>query len=138
MGVLAGAPIPTQAPRLAVWDDPKSGTLDARARAWLEINCAHCHSPDGPGAQLGARPAGLAAKPDVLRHQQAAGGRRHRLGRAGLTTSSPASPTNRSWPTGSPRPIPGVMMPELGKRLVHEEGVALVREWIAAMAAPAR
>ena len=25
------------------------------------------------------------------------------------------------------------MMPELGKRLVHEEGVALVREWIAAM-----
>ena len=29
---------------------------------------------------------------------------------------------------------PGVMMPELGKRLVHEEGVALVREWIAAMA----
>ena len=26
------------------------------------------------------------------------------------------------------------MMPELGKRLVHTEGVALVREWIAAMA----
>ena len=30
---------------------------------------------------------------------------------------------------------PGIMMPELGKRLVHKEGVALVREWIAAMAA---
>ena len=29
---------------------------------------------------------------------------------------------------------PGVMMPELGKRLVHEEGVALIRQWIAAMA----
>jgi hypothetical protein len=28
---------------------------------------------------------------------------------------------------------PGVMMPELGKRLVHEEGVALIRAWIAAM-----
>ena len=28
---------------------------------------------------------------------------------------------------------PGVMMPELGKRLVHEEGVALIRQWIAAM-----
>jgi hypothetical protein len=26
------------------------------------------------------------------------------------------------------------MMPELGKRLVHEEGVALIRQWIAAMA----
>jgi hypothetical protein len=30
----------------------------------------------------------------------------------------------------------GVMMPELGKRLVHEDGVALIREWIAAMAEP--
>ena len=28
----------------------------------------------------------------------------------------------------------GIMMPELGKRLVHEEGLALIREWIAAMA----
>jgi hypothetical protein len=30
----------------------------------------------------------------------------------------------------------GVMMPELGKRLVHEEGVALARRWIAAMVDP--
>jgi hypothetical protein len=30
------------------------------------------------------------------------------------------------------------MMPELGKRLVHEEGVALVRQWIAAMKDPAK
>jgi hypothetical protein len=28
---------------------------------------------------------------------------------------------------------PGVMMPELGKKLIHEEGVELIREWIAAM-----
>jgi hypothetical protein len=28
----------------------------------------------------------------------------------------------------------GIMMPELGKRLIHTEGVELVREWIAAMA----
>ncbi len=26
-------------------------------------------------------------------------------------------------------------MPELGKRLVHDEGLALIREWIAAMPA---
>ena len=30
------------------------------------------------------------------------------------------------------------MMPELGKRLVHEEGLALIREWIAAMADPGK
>jgi hypothetical protein len=28
---------------------------------------------------------------------------------------------------------PGVMMPELGRGSVHREGVALIREWIAAM-----
>jgi hypothetical protein len=28
---------------------------------------------------------------------------------------------------------PGVMMPELGRSLVHEEGLALVREYIAKM-----
>jgi hypothetical protein len=28
---------------------------------------------------------------------------------------------------------PGVMMPELGRRLTDEEGVALVREWVASL-----
>jgi len=28
---------------------------------------------------------------------------------------------------------PGIMMPELGKRMIHDEGVELIREWIAAM-----
>ena len=31
LGALAGAPAPAEAPRLAVWDDPKTGTLEARA-----------------------------------------------------------------------------------------------------------
>ena len=31
---------------------------------------------------------------------------------------------------------PGVMMPELGRRLVHDEAVELMREWIAAMPEP--
>jgi hypothetical protein len=28
---------------------------------------------------------------------------------------------------------PGVRMPELGRQLLHEEGVALIREWIASL-----
>jgi hypothetical protein len=28
---------------------------------------------------------------------------------------------------------PGVMMPELGRTIAHDEGVALVRAWIAQM-----
>jgi hypothetical protein len=28
---------------------------------------------------------------------------------------------------------PKVMMPELGRTMVHQEGVALIRQWIASM-----
>ena len=31
----------------AEWDDPTTGSLDERARVWLDINCAHCHNPQG-------------------------------------------------------------------------------------------
>jgi hypothetical protein len=31
---------------------------------------------------------------------------------------------------------PGVMMPELGRTLVHEEGLTLIRAWIDGMKAP--
>jgi uncharacterized repeat protein (TIGR03806 family) len=47
MGLLNNSPAPQNAPKLAVWNDPDTGTLNERARAWLEINCAHCHSPEG-------------------------------------------------------------------------------------------
>jgi uncharacterized repeat protein (TIGR03806 family) len=137
LGVLAGAPEPGDAPRLPVWDDPKTGTLDARTRAWLEINCAHCHNPAGP-----ARNSGL----DLLASQQnptsfgvfkppvAAG-----LGSGGLAYDIIPGQPDRSILAYRIASIhPGVMMPELGKRLVHKEGVALVREWIGAMAAGSR
>ena len=134
-GALAGAPEPALAPRLAVWDDSRSGTLDARARAWLEINCAHCHSPLGP-----ARNSGL----DLLASQRnptafginkppvAAG-----IGSGGLAFDIvPGRPDKSILAFRIASTHPGIMMPELGKRLVHEEGVALIREWIAAMPVP--
>jgi uncharacterized repeat protein (TIGR03806 family) len=136
-GALKGSPDPANAPRLAVWDDPKTGTLDARARAWLEINCAHCHNPVGP-----AKNSGL----DLLASQQnptsfginkppvAAG-----VGSGGLAYDIvPGSPDRSILAFRIASTHPGIMMPELGKRLVHKEGVALVREWIAAMAARPR
>ncbi len=132
-GALAGAPAADLAPRLPVWDDPKSGSFDARARAWLEINCAHCHSPAGP-----ARNSGLdllasqrkATSFGILKPPVAAG-----LGSGGLQYDIvPGEPDRSIMVYRIASTHPGVMMPELGKRLVHEEGVALIRQWIAAMA----
>jgi uncharacterized repeat protein (TIGR03806 family) len=135
LGVLAGAPDPGKAPRLPVWDDAASGTVDARARAWLEINCAHCHSPDGPARNSGldllasqARPAAFGVyKPPV-----AAG-----LGSGGLEYDIvPGQPDRSILVYRISSTHPSVMMPELGKRLVHDEGVALVRQWISMMSHP--
>jgi uncharacterized repeat protein (TIGR03806 family) len=137
VGALVGAPEPERAPRLVAWDDSKTGTLDDRARAWLEINCAHCHNPDGP-----ARSAGLdltAAQRDpsrfgVNKPPVAAG-----IGSGGrMSDIIPGRPDDSILAYRIASTHPGVMMPELGKRLVHEEGVALIRDWIAAMPGPPR
>jgi hypothetical protein len=131
---LAGAPTPDAAPRLPVWDDPHSGTLDARARAWLEINCAHCHNPAGPARNSGLDLTVAQNNPTawgIMKPPVAAG-----RGSGGLAYDIVPGKPEQSilvFRTGSTDA--GIMMPELGKRLIHEEGLALVREWIAAMPA---
>lgn len=137
LGALAAAPSPAEAPRLPVWDEPATGSLDARARAWLDINCAHCHNPAGP-----ARNSGL----DLLASQQnptaygvyktpVAAGR----GSGGLEFDIvPGQPDKSILVYRISSTDAGIMMPELGKRLVHEEGLKLIREWIAAMPDPGK
>src|SRR5690606_980744 len=38
---------------LPVWDDARTGSLDARARAYLDVNCGHCHNPQGSASNSG-------------------------------------------------------------------------------------
>ncbi len=131
-GLLEGGPPADKAPRLPVWNDPKTGTLDARARAYLEVNCAHCHNPSGP-----ARTSGL----DLLASQTdpVKWGLRKPPIAAGRGTGGRAFDVVPGKPDASillfrmQSTEPGVMMPELPRRLVDEEGVALIREWITKM-----
>src|SRR5207302_9243720 len=53
LGLLTGAPDPASAPRLPVWNDPATGSIEQRARAYLEVNCAHCHSDGGAARTTG-------------------------------------------------------------------------------------
>ena len=105
-------------------------TLDNRARAYLDINCAHCHNPKGP-----ANTSGLdlsyhqteAAKIGVCKTPVAAG-----QGSGGLLFSIiPGRPEESILMHRMKSTTPKVQMPELGRALVHAEGVALIREWIA-------
>jgi uncharacterized repeat protein (TIGR03806 family) len=137
LGLLSGAPPAGQAPTLTAWDHPQSGTLEARARAWLEINCAHCHNPEGPArtsgldlrvSQTNPRAIGI-GKPPVAAGR-GSGGREFDI--------VPGQPDKSILVFRIDSTDAGIMMPELGKRLIHQEGLALVREWIAAMAVPAK
>lgn len=127
----APADVEERAPRLAVWDDSKAD-LNDRARAWLEINCAHCHQPGGAAQNSGLDLRASQRQPvkiGVRKPPVAAG-----LGSGGLRFDIlPGKPDESILMFRLLSTHPDVMMPELGKRMVHEAGVELVRQWIEAM-----
>ena len=127
LGRLEGLPASGIA-RNARLDDAAAPLAD-RARAYLDVNCGHCHSPRGP-----ADTSGLwldAGTQDPIR-----------LGRckppiaAGQGTGDhtfdivPGKPEDSILVYRMDSLDPGAMMPEVGRATVDEEGVALVRDWI--------
>ena len=46
-GYLANAPNPSEIEVLPNWEDDVNYSLEERARAYFEVNCAHCHIPGG-------------------------------------------------------------------------------------------
>lgn len=120
--------VPADAPRVARWDDRKA-PLDARARAYLEINCAHCHNPKGAASNSGLfleldrrEPVTLGMGKRPVAAGRGSGNRDFaiRPGHAGDSIM-----IYRMESTD-----PGIAMPELGRATVHTEGVALLSEWI--------
>lgn len=127
-GIVEGLPEASAIPRLANYEDATQPLAD-RARAWLEINCAHCHRPDGQGKTSGLHLMADVSSPLALG-----------MGKAPVAAGKGSGGRRYSIVAGQPDESilvyriestdPGVMMPEMGRRLVHEEGVALIREWI--------
>ena len=123
---------PEHRPQAAIWDN-QDASLDARARAYLDINCAHCHNPVGP-----ADTSGLHLNPDnesqphlgICKNAVAAGsgtgGRKYDI--------TPGEPDNSIFLYRMETRDPSAMMPELGRSLVHDEGVKLIADWISDMA----
>jgi uncharacterized repeat protein (TIGR03806 family) len=131
LGLLAGAPKASEAPRTAVWDDPKE-SLPARARAYLDVNCGHCHNPAGFASNSGLYLTWEEKNPSALGlgKRPIAAGR----GSGGLEVSvAPGDPDHSILAYRLASTEPGVMMPPLGRSLAHEEGVALVRAYIASL-----
>ena len=113
------------------WLD-ENAPIDARARAWLDVNCAHCHRREGPASNSGlfltwgemdAVALGVGKRP-------VAAGR----GSGGLEFDiHPGDPDGSILLYRAASTEPGIMMPELGRSLTDARAVDLLRRWIAAM-----
>ena len=128
---LTGAPPATALAALPRWDDVRAPVAD-RARAYLDVNCAHCHSRAGfagnSGLYLGfdeTDPAALG-----IGKRPIAAGR----GSGGLDFAiAPGAPARSILIHRMASTEPGVMMPQFGRTTTHAEGVALIEAWIAAL-----
>ncbi len=128
-GLLSGAPDAASAPAMAVWNDPTSGSLEERARAYLDVNCGHCHRPRGPADNSGLFLSALEEDRIALgiwkrpvAAGQGTGGRNFDI--------APGDPSDSILLFRMETTEPGVLMPELGRSLQHDEGVALIGAWI--------
>lgn len=117
------------AQRNARFDDA-AASVEARARAYLDINCGHCHSAHGPADTSGLwLDAGVAdaAKLGLCKPPVAAGqGTGDRI--FGIV---PGRPRESILVYRMESTDPGAMMPEIGRGLIHREGVDLIKAWIA-------
>ncbi|KUR70912.1 hypothetical protein AQZ52_13945 [Novosphingobium fuchskuhlense] len=137
LGLLTGKPAAAEIPANVDWRDARL-PLNARARSYLDINCSHCHSPVGAARTTGlwfdqghehgadwTNPTRTGLCKQIVAGGHGGGGRPFDV--------APGEP-DRSillYRVGSNEP--GTMMPELGRSLVHAEGLALLANWIARM-----
>lgn len=130
-GLLTGAPSPDQAPALAAYADATLPT-ETRARAYLEANCAHCHSATGE-----ARTTGLFLATDVTDP--------YKFGSCKTPVATGKAASNLFYDIVPGQPdqsimiyrmnatTPSIAMPEIGRSLVDTEGVQVVSDWITSL-----
>ena len=128
-GILSSLPNILEIPQLPVWDDETTGNLHKRAMAYLDINCGHCHREEGPANTSGLRLTHNETDPykiGIIKKPVAAG-----KGTGGRPYDIvPGKPEKSILLYRMESTDPGEMMPEVGRKLVHKEGVELIKEWI--------
>lgn len=115
-------------PKLVNYENEDAPLAD-RARAYLEINCGHCHRPEGPAKNSALHlmasvdnPAAWGVGKTPIAAGKGSGGLKYDIVKGNADESIL---TYRMESTD-----PGIMMPELGRKMVHKEGLALVKQWI--------
>jgi uncharacterized repeat protein (TIGR03806 family) len=120
-----------KAPRLA---NPynREESLEARARSYLEVNCAHCHQHGAGGS------ANIVLSSSAPLDRTRALGERPMQGGFGIVDARIIAPGD---PEGSVlyyrmAKLGGGRMPRIGSALVDEAGVDLIHDWIESLPRP--
>jgi uncharacterized repeat protein (TIGR03806 family) len=130
-GILDNLPLLETVDAVPDWRD-EAEPVNARARAWLDINCAHCHRPEGPASNSGLNlgwhvedrvALGVGKRPVAA--GRGSGGREFSI--------LPGDPGGSIIVHRAASTEPGVMMPELGRSVADPDAVALLRRWIEEM-----
>lgn len=132
MGVLSGLPAMDKVAQLPDWKDSVHFSLNERARAYLDVNCAHCHTKGGDAYNTGLFLEYEQTTPDhlgVMKSPVSAGG-----GAGGLDYDViPGDALHSILVYRVNSTEPGTAMPELARTVIHREGVELIRRWVNAM-----
>jgi uncharacterized repeat protein (TIGR03806 family) len=118
-------------PKMADWTD-SAKSIDQRARAWLDINCAHCHNPHGPAMTSGLdlrwnqkSETALGIYKTPVAAGRGSGGLKYDI--------HPGKPEKSILYYRMASLDPGVMMPELGRSQNQKESLELIKQWIKEM-----
>lgn len=112
--------------------DPSSGTVEERAKSYLEVNCAHCHRREGSANTTGLFLLLSEKNPEswgTMKSPVAAG----RASGNCLYDVVPGKPDESILVYRMTENDPEIRMPELGRSLQHKEAVQLIRQWITEM-----
>ena len=101
------------------------------AKGYLDINCAHCHRPEGNASNTGL-------KLEYQRSYDEDNGFSHGTCKSPVAYGGgtlgydvvPGNPAESIMHFRMQSNEPGDRMPEIGRSLSHDEGVALISEWI--------
>ncbi len=125
--------LPESAPRFASVTDTNA-PLEARARAYLAVNCAHCHVQEGGGNSAMDMAAWTALNKTHLIEQLP---QHETLNLKDARIIAPGAPTRSVLVSRSALRLPG-QMPPLGTIRPDSEGTRLLVQWISSLRPEAR
>jgi uncharacterized repeat protein (TIGR03806 family) len=137
LGFLDRAPEPAEQRERLVDPSSDAQPLDLRARSYLDANCSQCHKAEaGNATSSGMYLDWPHTGPDqdpviwgVCKRPSSAGGAT--CGRS--VDIVPGDPDGSIYMCRMESTESKVQMPPLGRNMVHQEGVALLRNWIASL-----